>query len=152
MNMQQDDTLGNPGILQLLACKCPRCRRGKMFVNATYSKHFMKMHDECPVCKQQFDLEVGFYYGTGFVSYALTVAFTLLTFALWWFILGFSIDDNSIFYWLAINAVIMLALQPYFMRFSRTMWLAFFVRYDPQWKTRPPKPLERTNESQKNAW
>ena len=32
------------------------------------------MHDNCPECGQKFDLEQGFWYGTGYVSYALAVA------------------------------------------------------------------------------
>jgi hypothetical protein len=43
----------------------------------------MKMHDQCPVCGQPTDLEVGFYYGTSYVSYALTVVFFIFFFFLW---------------------------------------------------------------------
>ena len=32
------------------------------------------MNKECPVCGQPTEIEVGFYYGTSYVSYALTVA------------------------------------------------------------------------------
>ena len=37
-------------------------------------KTFMKMYEKCPVCEQRMEIEVGFYYGTAYVSYALTVA------------------------------------------------------------------------------
>lgn len=142
-----------PGALNLLLCKCPRCRRGDMFVKQkAYSKGFMKMHDTCPVCGQYFELEVGFYYGSGYVSYGITVAFSIATFLLWWALIGISHSDNRIFYWLIINAFLILALQPIFMRLARVFWLAVFVKYDPDWKIHPAEVPERTNEAMKNTW
>ncbi|WP_204307124.1 hypothetical protein, partial [Klebsiella aerogenes] len=65
------------------------------------------MNAECPVCKQPTEIEVGFYYGTGYVSYALTIAITVATFVAWKVLIGlsFNIDDNRIFYWLGANVV-----------------------------------------------
>lgn len=142
------------GGLALLQCKCPRCRKGDMFANKNpwHLKSTMKMHNECPVCGQPFDIEVGFYYGSSYVSYAFTIATSAITFVLWWVTLGFSLYDNRIFYWLTFNSVFLLAMQPYFMRVARTGWLAFFVRYDRNWKTNPPKALERTNSHEQNNW
>lgn len=142
-----------PGFLNLLQCKCPRCRIGNMFINKKpYSKGFMKMHETCEVCGQYFDIEVGFYYGSGYVSYGITVAMSIFTFLLWWLIIGISYDDDRIFGWLIFNGVLMLALQPILMRISRTMWLAMIVKYDPDWKINAAEKPERTNEDQKNNW
>ena len=139
--------------LQLLACKCPRCRKGDMFIdkNPWHLKKTLKMNKTCPVCNQPLDIEVGFYFGAGYVSYALTVAFSALTFIICLRFVGFE-DENTLFYWLIINAVLMLSVQPWLMRISRTGWLAFFVKYDPQWRIHPPKKLERTNKDQENNW
>lgn len=144
----------NPSILNLFLCKCPRCRRGDMFVhkNAWKLKTTMKMPEKCPVCKQPYSLEVGFYYGASYVAYALTVAFSVATLIAWWVIIGFSLHDNRFLYWLITNAVLMIALQPYFMRLARTGWLSFFVRYDRNWRTNPPKQTERQNKDQENNW
>lgn len=95
------------------------------------------MPKSCPVCGQPTEIEVGFYYGTGYVSYALTVALSLVTFVLWFIIIGMSVDDNRFFYWLIFNAVLLVFMQPYLMRLSRTIWLTFFVRYDSHWKDHP---------------
>ena len=92
------------------------------------------MHENCPVCKQPTEIEVGFYYGTSYVSYLVTVLLSGITFILWWIFIGLSVDDNRIFYWLSINSALVLLLQPLLMRFSRTLWLSWFVRYDPDWK------------------
>ena len=110
------------------------------------------MYDRCEICGQYFDLEVGFYYGSSYVSYGITVAFSVFTFILWWIIIGISTDDNRVFYWLIFNAILMFALQPPLMRLSRTFWLAMFVKYDPDWRIHPAEIPERTNEEQKNLW
>src|SRR5688500_9081778 len=89
-------------IWSVLNNRCPRCREGKLFKtdNAYDFRNNIKMHEKCPVCGQVTDIEVGFYYGTSYVSYAITVAISVATFLAWWLIFGISIQDNSIFYWL----------------------------------------------------
>jgi hypothetical protein len=46
----------------------------------------------------------GFYYGTGYVSYALGVAICVTTFIAWFVLIGMSTHDNRFFYWLITNA------------------------------------------------
>ena len=112
----------------------------------------MKMYEHCPVCGQVTDLEVGFYYGTGYVSYGITIFLSALSFALWWILIGISIDDNSIFWWLGCNTVLLILLQPPLMRFSRTFWLSLFVRYDPNWEKGKPQDPERVVREQMGNW
>jgi hypothetical protein len=112
----------------------------------------MKMHERCPVCGQRTDIEVGFYYGTSYVSYLLTVLFSILTFIAWWVFIGISIKDNRIFYWLAINAVFLVVLQPFFMRMSRTLWLSWFVKYDAAWNQNHAEETERIVEEHMSNW
>lgn len=156
MEMQENtenQPIPKPSLLFLFQHKCPRCRRGDMFESPTvFSTNFMKMKDTCAECGQHFDLEPGFYYGSSYVSYGLTVALSVATFVAWWVLIGFSIDDNRIFYWLGVNAFLLIVLQPYLMRFSRTLWLSFFVKYDPYWKNRPAARPERKNEAHTHAW
>jgi uncharacterized protein (DUF983 family) len=143
-----------PAIINLLKCKCPRCRRGDMFENKNpyVLKETMKMYKECLVCGQPFNIEVGFYYGSSYISYAVAIVLSAVTCVAWWGLIGFSLSDNRFFYWLAFNAVFLIAAQPYLMRIARTGWLAFFVRYDKNWRTNSPQPLERTNEDQERNW
>lgn len=94
----------------------------------------MKMNERCPMCGQPLDLEPGFYYGTNMVSYALAVLICVLTFFTWWLTIGFSLQDNRFFWWIGVNAFLLIALQPPLMRISRTVWLSFFVRYSSKWK------------------
>ena len=137
-----------------LSCRCPRCREGKLFkhpVSIRMNRN-MEMNKECPVCGQPLNIEVGFYYGSSYVSYALTIAFSVASLIAWWLLIGFSFNDNRFFYWVAINAVLLIAGQPYYMRVARTGWLAFFVYYDKNWRTRPAQLLERINEEQEGNW
>ena len=112
----------------------------------------MKMHEKCPVCGQPTDLEVGFYYGTSYVSYAVTVTFSIATFIVWWALIGFSIDDNRIFWWLGINAFLLIVLQPVFMRLSRSLWISWFVKYDEDWEHHPVQDPERIVKEQMGNW
>src|SRR5689334_2287001 len=130
-----------PGyVWSVLNFKCSRCRTGDMFQQkSSYKlKSFMKMNEHCSSCSQKMEIEKGFYYGTGYVSYALTVAFSVSTLVAWWIIIGFSLDDNRIFWWMGTNAVLMVLLQPWFMRLSRAVWLSFFVKYDSNWESGKP--------------
>lgn len=124
--------------------KCPRCRRGDMFkTKRPYDlKRFMKMNDKCPVCSQPMEIEVGFYYGTSYISYALTVALSAATFIIWWLTVGFSLEDHRLFYWIGINGLLLLLLQPWLMRLSRAVWLSFFVHYNADWEEEDAKIAE----------
>ena len=112
----------------------------------------MKMHEHCPICGQVTDLEVGFYYGTGYVSYFLTVFLSMISFALWWILIGISINDNRVFWWLGINTVVLILMQPLLMRFSRTLWLSWFVKYDENWENEKPEDPERIIKEQMGNW
>jgi len=100
------------------------------------------MHHECSECKQKFDMEPGFWYGTGYVSYALTIAISVASFIAWWIILGFSLRDSSLLWWLGVNALLLVVLQPWIMRLSRTIYLYFFVRYDDEYETNEPRKFD----------
>lgn len=91
------------------------------------------MPEKCPVCGQVTEKEPGFYFGSAYVSYALTVALSVSTFIAWWVLIGFSLNDNRLFWWLGFNAFVLILLQPFIMRLSRTIWLSFFVSYNRNW-------------------
>lgn len=111
------------------------------------------MNKECPVCHQPTEIEVGFYYGTSYVSYALAVMICVASLLVWWMTIGLSTSDNRFFYWLGFNAVLLIVLQPWLMRFSRSLWISWFVRYDRDWKVHQPMDVsERVNAEQANNW
>lgn len=150
-------TTANPGyLLSVLTNKCPRCRQGNIYMesNPYMLKKVVKMHNRCTVCGQPTEIEVGFYYGTSYVSYALAIALCVASFIAWWLIIGFSLKDSRFFWWLGFNAVLLVAMQPILMRMSRTLWLSWFVKYDPNWKERDinKETLERIVPEQMGNW
>lgn len=141
-------------LLSLLQSKCTRCRRGDMFQvkNPYLLKTTMKMNEACPVCGQPLDMEPGFYYGTNMISYVLALLVSVLTFVLWWIIIGFSLQDTRFFWWIGVNAMLLIVLQPPLMRISRTVWLFFFVRYSPNWHQGDIVQQYNQNKDQQHNW
>ena len=120
----------------IFAQKCPRCHQGNMFTHKWYQlKNVAKMPEKCSICGQRTEIEIGFYYGTGYVSYALTVAISVASFIAWWVLIGISINDNSIFWWLGCNIFLLIILQPWLMRISRVLWLSWFFHKDDEYHT-----------------
>lgn len=138
----------------VFGCRCPRCREGKLFANkiSINLKKNMQMNERCPVCGQLTDIEVGFYYGTGYVSYAIALVISGITFVAWFLLFGFSFKDNRFLYWVITNAVILIALQPWLMRVARSLWLSWFVKYDPQWQEHDVEDNERVIKEHMNNW
>jgi len=127
-----------PGyLISTFTCRCPRCREGKLFDHSLSlnMKKNMAMPVNCPVCGQLTEKEPGFYYGTGYVSYALGVAISVASLIAWYVIIGMSVHDNRFFYWLFANALLLIILQPWMMRLSRSIWISWFVKYDADWKS-----------------
>ncbi|GAA4458140.1 DUF983 domain-containing protein [Rurimicrobium arvi] len=132
----KDDARPN-ALLSILNNRCPRCRRGKLFTrsNPYNFGSAMEMPEHCPVCGQKFELQTGFYFGTGYVSYGLSVAALATVFVAWAVLFGLSYTDNSIFWCLGTAIVLLLLIQPLLQRLSRSIWIAFFVRYDQNWRS-----------------
>ena len=138
------DTMANkPSLLSgILGMKCPNCRKGSMYKNKSIFplKEMMHMPERCAVCGQKMELELGFYYGTGYVSYALSVGVAIFN-AIWFaFLVGFSWKNNSIWWYLGITVGMLLLLQPLLMRYSRVLYLYMFVKYGSSPHREPEEP------------
>ena len=145
-----------PGyLLSVLTNKCPRCRESFIYKEKSSYKlsSVVKMVDKCAVCGQPTEIEVGFYYGTGYVSYALSVGICVASCIAWWVLIGFSFEDNRFLTWIISNAILLIVIQPPLMRLSRTLWLSWFVKYDPKWRERKPEEhLDRIIPEQMGNW
>lgn len=113
-------------LYSILNLKCPKCHEGDLFLHKNhYNLSKMdKMPDRCPNCDLKYWPEPGFYYGAMYVSYALTIALSVAVFVLmnvfWVF---------DILWYLGINSVLILLLFPPIFRYSRAVWINFFVKY-----------------------
>ncbi len=94
------------------------------------------MPDCCAVCGQDFKVEDGFYLGATYVSYAITVAFAVPFLAFAYFV--FRLD---LVWMLALMGIFLLALMPPIVRFSRSIWINFFIFYDEEWPEHAKKHL-----------
>lgn len=112
------------GFGSVVKCKCARCRKGDMFVNKNpyHFSEMTKMYKHCQNCGLRFEPETGFYYGAMYLSYALGVFSSLVIFS----ILNFGFGISVTWSFIAV-AVIWIAASPYLFRFSRALWLSFFV-------------------------
>jgi hypothetical protein len=102
----------------------------------------LKMPEKCPECGQPFELEVGFWYGTGYVSYGLSFFVSVFSFLAWWLLVGISTEDYRFFCWMGLNALLLLVLQPWIMRLCRVVYLCFFISYDSLYKQTPVKNFD----------
>jgi uncharacterized protein (DUF983 family) len=124
------------GLLKsIITNKCPHCRKGDLFIdpNPYHLRTTMRMPKRCAVCGQLLELQTGFYFGTGYVSYGLSVLFIIFCFVAWYFTLHLSLMDNSIFWCMGFSALLLVILQPPMQRLARSVWIACFVYYDPNY-------------------
>ena len=87
------------------------------------------MPERCPNCNLKYELETGFWFGTGYISYGISVGLIIMMAIVFALTYGFSFDDNSIFIFLAMAVGVLLLLQPILMRFSRALYIRLFVKY-----------------------
>ena len=135
--MSSNTILSKPTkIKSILMQKCPKCREGNLFVdpNPYHFSTTMRMPKNCPVCGQLFELETGFYFGTGYVSYALSIMLIAAIFTIWAVTFKLSFNNSSIYWCLGTSISLLLMLQVVIQRISRAIWLSFFVKYDKNWR------------------
>lgn len=116
-------------LTSLLKERCPKCRRGNVFVNKHILplKDCLKTVDYCDACQQKIKVEANYGQGMNFVFIFFIFAFNLL-----WYcsLIGLSFKDNSIYYYIAISIFMVLILQPWLMRLSRVLFLYLVIKRD----------------------
>lgn len=119
----------------VLACKCPRCREGDMFQYSAFRPtKFDKTNEKCPVCGLKFEIEPSFFTGAMYVSYAFSVALTIVVGVA----VNFFYDDPPIStYMLWIIFLVLLAF-PHMFRYSRSLYMHVVsgVKYDEKFATK----------------
>ncbi|MEL6674417.1 MAG: DUF983 domain-containing protein [Bacteroidota bacterium] len=84
------------------------------------------MPPSCEVCGQDFVIEPGFYFGATYVSYGLNVGWLIPSFLLLVPGLGLTYEQ-----YVGVAVVLAILLIPLIFRLSRSIWIHFFVKYDP---------------------
>lgn len=115
-------------ISAILKGKCPKCQEGDIYVNKSVFplSKCMALVDHCPKCGQKIksknDNAPGMNYAVSVVVYALG----FIIYALIW---GISATDNSMIYSFVFATVLVIILQPWLMRLSKTIYLYLFVKF-----------------------
>ncbi|MBE8721691.1 DUF983 domain-containing protein [Sphingobacterium pedocola] len=112
--------------------KCPRCRKGDMFVGPLLSFSSKKMRSSCPYCSLKFEKEPGYFYVAMYVSYVFVVA-ELVTACVGTYIITHNMESPWLYLTVAVLATIILA--PFNYRYSRIVlmyWLTPAFKYRPE--------------------
>jgi uncharacterized protein (DUF983 family) len=114
-------------VTSVLKLKCPKCGQGDLFVNksAYQFKGFFDMHKECSNCKQDFEIEPGFYYGAMYVSYGVTIAISVAV-----FVAMTVLNLYSVGAYIIANIITLIISLPYVFKLSRSFWLKLMVKPD----------------------
>lgn len=113
-------------LYSILHMKCPFCHEGAFFVSNPYDlRHAGDLHKTCPVCHRKFEKEPGFYWGGMFVSYAFSIAFSLIAFGITWAIA----PGTSILGYFVVVVGATALVSPYLYALSKITWANFFFHY-----------------------
>lgn len=115
-------------LYSILKFKCPECQEGDFFEG-----FFMKgsVKNECSKCNAKYSKEPGFYQGSYYVVYALSVAVFVTT---WVSLNLFFKDLNYTVLMLSIISAILLT-APFMYPLSKIIWANFFIHYTPNKNT-----------------
>lgn len=112
--------------------RCPSCGKGKLFK----SKHpyelskVLDMNEHCAYCKEDFEVETGFYQGAMYISYIITCAMCIAILPIY-IAFNFSREkflDNAMYYLIACFTLLFV-MAPYIVQLSRAVWLKIHVLY-----------------------
>ena len=125
-------------LYSILGQKCPKCHVGERFnVKNPYKlNRIFDMVDKCEHCGQTYQLEPGFFFGAMFVNYGLTVGIGIAVF-LAMRILG---GEWALHGYLIGIILAIVALAPLTFRLGRSIWINFFIKYDPAKSTANSQP------------
>ncbi len=118
--------------------KCPECLQGDVFqYKHTYDlKNFDKMYAHCPHCGTKYEKETGYWYGAMYVSYGMTVAFSVAAFVSAFLLSSLFNWKIPLFGYFAIICITITLLIPVTFRGSRLIWMNLFSAYDPDKATK----------------
>lgn len=119
-----------PKLKALINSKCPRCRRGDIFLSPVYS-YRQKMNEHCPCCGFKFEIEPGYFYAAMYVSYALSVGETIVAGMLTFWL---SNGSESPLLYLGVIFGMVLILSSFNYRYSRVILLHKLtprIKYNP---------------------
>ena len=112
--------------------KCPKCYVGSFWAsNNPFINMFLSTEKSCKACENcslVYELEIGFWYGSMYVSYAISVAVMVL----FWTLTSFFFPLINTFNEILIIVLAILIVSPVNYHVSRLIWINFFINYIPK--------------------
>jgi len=121
-------------IVTALRLRCPRCHDGKLFSGQ------LKMNATCSTCGLKLEPEPGFYLGSIYANYAMTVLTATAAFMILVFVYGFT-KDQVIWYCAAFTVLFPL----WFFRYARSIWLSLMFLVSSSDFNAPPDGSARSS-------
>lgn len=114
-------------IASIFRKKCPRCRKGDLFVKPFELKSPVNMPKNCSNCGLNFEPEPGYYFGAMFISYIWTAFFSLG-------LVGFCILALKWSVGASFALLLFLAAISFFwiVRISRSLYIHITTKYEPE--------------------
>ncbi len=115
-------------LYSIFSSKCPRCAEGDIFPqkNPYILSTLFKTHTYCSNCGLKFVFEPGFFYGSMYVSYGLTIAIFVATYLVHTYFFEPSLAEIMM-----VLAIVLIIASPFVFRISRVTWMNFFIKYNP---------------------
>jgi hypothetical protein len=118
-------------LYSILFNKCPKCHTSNFWASDNPFKNmFFSTENSCKTCENcslDYELETGFWYGSMYVSYAISVAVMLL----FWSLTTFLFSTITTFNEILIIVIAIILVSPLNYHVSRLIWINFFVKYIP---------------------
>ena len=116
-------------LYSILFNKCPKCHIGRFWAtNKPFRNMFFSTENSCKTCENcslAYELETGFWYGSMYVSYAISVAVMVL----FWTLTNFFHPLINVFNEILIITLAILLVSPLNYHVSRLIWINFFIKY-----------------------
>ena len=108
---------------------CPKCQSSKFWPeNNPFKNIFVKNGGDignCSNCQLKFEVELGFWYGAMYVSYAISVFISILS----WVLINTFTKDISILNEILIISCSLIFMSPVVYYFSRLIWINIFISF-----------------------
>ena len=115
-------------LYSILFNKCPKCHVGKFWASDNPFKNmFFSTENSCKTCENcslDYELETGFWYGSMYVSYSISVAVMLL----FWSLTTSLFSTITTFNEILIIVIAIILVSPLNYHVSRLIWINFFVK------------------------
>ena len=111
---------------------CPKCHEGRFWKTNNPFKNILLKNSEssisCKKCLIKYELEIGFWYGAMYISYAIGVALMLFL----WGVLSFFFPLMDVLLLISLVVIGILIFSPINYHLSRLIWVNIFIKYQPK--------------------